>query len=137
MKVKLQNSLAYKIEQRVINKEGQVFLFRDASDLSNNKSQISRALSQLVKQGKLIKLGFGIFAKAYYSEYLKKPILDGNPKSVFLEALTRLNVRWELGKSAQDYNSGRSTQVPAFASVKLKSRLRRNISCGNMSLRYE
>ena len=137
MKVKYQDSLLYKIEQRLMKAKGQVFLFRDAANLSNNKSQISRALGQLVKQGELIKLSCGVFAKARYSERLKKSVLDGNPKSIFLEALTRLNVQWELGKFAQDYNAGRSTQVPVNDAIKLKSRTRRHLAWGDVRLRYE
>lgn len=136
MKVKHQDTLVSKIEDRIKDYEGQVILFRDISELSD-KTQVSRALRQLVGQGKLIKLGYGVFTKARYSERLKKPVVENNLKTIFLEALTRLNIKWELGKFDQDYNAGRSTQVPAFTSVKLKSRLRRDISYGNLRLRYE
>ncbi len=136
MKVKYQESLLYKIEQRVAELPSQVVLFRDLGDLAD-KTQISRALRQLAKKSNLVKIGYGIFAKAYYSERLKKTVLNGNPKSIFTEALSRLNVQWELGKAEQDYNAGRSTQIPVFTSVKLKSRLRRDISYGDLKLHYE
>ncbi len=137
MKVIHQESLLYKLESRIMQTKGKVFLFRDAANLTKNKSQVSRALGELVKKGKLIKISCGVFAKAQYSERLKKPMLDGNPKTIFLEALTRLNVKWEPGKFTQDYNAGRSTQVPVNDAVKLKTRTRRNIAWGNMKLRYE
>jgi len=137
MKVAHQESLLYKIEQRAIKTKGKVFLFRDVANLTKNKSQISRALWQLVKKGKLIKISCGVFAKAQYSERLNRPILDGNPKTIFLEALTRLNIKWELGKFTQDYNAGRSTQVPVNDAIKLKTRTRRKIAYRGMQLRYE
>ena len=43
--------------------KGQVFLFRDVANFANNKSPISRALGQLVKQGELIKLSCGVCLK--------------------------------------------------------------------------
>lgn len=136
MKVKYQDSLLFKIEQRIASLEGEVVLFNDVADLAD-KTQISRALRRLVKQNKLIKLGYGVFAKAYYSERLNKPMINANFSTIMREALTKLNIEWELGKAEQDYNEGRSTQVPAFASVKLKSRLRRNLAWENKKLRYE
>lgn len=136
MKVAHQESLLYKIEKYVGKTRNYVILSRDFEKLAD-KRQVSRALRLLVQEGKLIKIGYGVFTKAHYSERLKKPVVESNLKTVFLEALTRLNVRWELGKAEQDYNAGRSTQVPAFTSVKLKSRLRRDIAYGNLRLRYE
>ena len=136
MKVKYQDSLLYKIEQRIATSNSQVVLCRDLADLAD-KTQISRALKKLVKKGKLIKISYGVFAKAYYSARLNKPLLNGNPKDIFTEALSRLNVKWELGKMDQDYNLGRSTQIPVFTTIKLKSRLRREIGYGNLRLRYE
>jgi hypothetical protein len=136
MKVKPENTLTAQIEKRMQAYSGNVVLFRDLASLSG-KTQLSRALRKLVEKGKLIKLGYGIFAKAMYSERLKKPVMKTNLKTVLLEALTRLNIQWELGKLDEDYLSGRSTQVPAFTSVKLKSRLRRDIAYGNLRLIYE
>lgn len=136
MKVKYQESLLYKIEQRIVASSGQIILYRDMTDLAD-KTQISRALRQLVKKGKLIKIGYGVFAKTYYSARLNKCLLNGNPKNIFIEALSRLNVTWEFGKTDQDYHAGRFTQIPVFTSIKLKSRMRRELSCGDLKLRYE
>ncbi len=136
MKVKYQDSLCYKIEQRITASRGQVVLCRDLLDLAD-KTQVSRALKKLAIAGKLIKIGYGVFAKATYSQRLNKAILNGNPKDIFTEALSRLNIDWELGKLDQDYNLGRSTQIPVFTTIKLKNRLRREIGVDNLRLRYE
>ena len=57
MKVKYQSSLLYKIEHRILTCESKIVLFRDVSDLAD-KTQVSRALRQLVEQGKIIKLSY-------------------------------------------------------------------------------
>ena len=135
MKVKYKDSLIYKIEQKIAAIEGNVILFRDVADLAD-KTQISRALRQLTKKERLVKIGYGIFAKPlFYSERLKSPIIDFD--NAVLEALSKLNIKWELGKLFQDYNSGRSTQIPVRISVKLAGRCSRNLSYDGMKLRYE
>ena len=135
MKVKYQDTLLYKIQKRIDRKRSQIILSSDISDFAD-KAQISRALPQLVKQGKLVKLGYRVFAKPlFYSDRLNKPIIDFLQASQ--ETLNKLKVKWELGKAAQNYNAGRSTQIPVKVSVKLKSRFSRDISYGTMKLRYE
>ncbi|MCW5590201.1 MAG: hypothetical protein KIT27_11145 [Legionellales bacterium] len=135
MKVKYEESLVYKIEQRMEALEGKVLLFRDVSDLAD-KTQVSRALRCLVKKSQLVKIGYGVFAKPlFYSERLNSPIIDFD--NAALEALNKLNIKWELGKAFQDYNNGLSTQVPVRMSVKLNSRCSRNISYDGVTLRYE
>jgi len=135
MNKKFQDTLQYKMERRIKNLNGQAVLFKDVSYLSG-KTQVSRVLHKLVKEEKLIKIGYGIFVKPlFYSERLKKPVIDF--VSASKEALNKLDVKWELGKFAQDYNAGRSTQVPVKTSIKLNSRFARHLSYGNMKLYYE
>ncbi|MBS0357812.1 MAG: hypothetical protein JSS53_00870 [Proteobacteria bacterium] len=99
--------------------------------------QVSRSLKDLVKMGELIKIGYGIYTKAYVSEYINKPIIKGGFDQACKEALTRRSIKWEPGSAEQAYNSGRSTQVPVRIIVYLKSRFRGRLSYGNRKLIVE
>ena len=96
--------------------------------------QISRGLKALQTEGVLVKIGRGIYAKAYLSKYCDRPIIEGGFETACQEALDRLGVKWAFSSAIQDYNAGLSTQVPARLTVKLKSRFRRTLSYGKHTL---
>lgn len=130
------DSLAYQLQQRISLLPNDVIVRADIEDLGEYR-QLSRALLSLIKRGQLLRIGYGVYAKARYSEVLKKPVIKGGFKEVACEALERLGVNWESGKADQDYNARKSTQVPVRAVVKLKSRFRRTIEWDGMRLKYE
>lgn len=111
-----------------------VVLRLDVADIANPR-QISRALSNLVNQGQLVKLGYGTYAKLVrskitHSTYLKKGILP-----TMREALTRLNVSWEASDEEKAYQEGRSRQMPVNPVTKLKARCRRQLKYRGMELK--
>jgi hypothetical protein len=115
---------------------GNVVLREDIEDISSPR-QISRCFKALVEMGELVKIGHGIYTKAYVSEYLNKPIIkDGFDRSC-REALTKLGIKWEPGNAEKAYNSGLSTQVPVRTVVCLKSRFRGHLNYGNRKLIVE
>ncbi|CAN5457664.1 DUF6088 family protein [soil metagenome] len=136
MKVTYKDSLNYKLRERINTLPSTVVFFADLVDLSG-KTQVSRGIKALIEEKELVKIGYGIYAKSRGSEYTDLPVIKGGFKQAALAALDRLGIIWESGQPEQDYNSGRSTQVPVRPTIKLKSRLRRQIGYGNMSLRYE
>lgn len=136
MKVSYPASLKYKMQERLNRLDSQVILRSDFEDLGSIR-QISRGLKALQKEGQLVKIGFGIYAKAYRSQYIDIPVIQGGFSTVSREALNRLGVKWEPGTAEQDYNAGRSTQVPLRPVIKLKSRFRRKIAYGQLALVVE
>jgi hypothetical protein len=130
------DSLTYQIRQRIDKLPSKTILRSDVDDLGDYR-QVSRALLSLIKRGIVVRIGYGLYAKARQSSISKKPVIDGGFQEIACEALDRLEVDWEIGQAYQDYNERRSTQVPVHAIVKLKSRFRRTISWGGMKLRYE
>lgn len=99
--------------------------------------QISRALNALIAEGKLIRIGYGVYSKAYKSPYGGVVVLSNSFSEVCMEALNKLGVQWEPGKAIQDYNSGRSQQVPVRYVVRLKSRYRGHFTYGGRKLLFE
>ncbi len=136
MTTRYKNTFRDKLLAYIETRPGIVVLRRDVSSLGGAR-QVSRALNDLVSDGQLVKLGYGIYAKAEPSEYLDRPVIRSGFTEACIEALKRLGVDWELSQAAKDYNTGKSQQVPARFEVRLKSRFRRKIQYENRTLRIE
>ena len=141
MAKRYRKSFRNKVLEYISAMPGCVVLRSDVAILGDSR-QVSRALRALIEDEELIRLGYGLYAKAEPSprpELINRPIIRA--KAGFTEAcieiLKRLNVQWELSQAIKDYNEGRSQQVPARFEIRLKSRFRRTIFSGNRNLRYE
>lgn len=130
------NSLKFRVLDCIQQTSGNVVLRNDIEDMASPR-QISRCFADLVEMGKLVKIGYGVYAKAYRSEYLDKPVIKGGFSQICKEALTKLGVEWMPGSAEQAYNSGLSTQVPVRTIVQLKSRFRGHLKYGNRELVVE
>ncbi len=119
-----------RIQQQVT---GNIVLRTDIQDMGSPR-QLSRCFKDLVKMGKLVKIGYGIYAKAHMSQTLNKPVIQCGFDQACKEALTKKGVKWEPGSAEQAYNAGQSTQIPVRAIVQLKSRYRGHLSHGGRKL---
>jgi hypothetical protein len=132
-------TLKQRIENRVTRtKKTDVFLPRDFADLSG-EDQVLRALRSLVRDGSLMRLGYGVYARAMRSRISGRPIIS-SPNgfhSAALQALNKLGVAWEQSNSTKAYNEGHSTQIPVNPTVKVKARFSRRLSDGRTELRVE
>jgi len=134
-----QPTLRQKIEKRISAKRDAVFLTREFADLSGER-QVLRTLRKLVDDGKLVRLGYGVYGRAEQSRLSGKPILAarGGFIGASREALTKLGVAWEPTEWETAYNQGRSTQVPINAVVRLKKgRFSRHLKYGGHDLVLE
>lgn len=132
-------TLKQKIEYRMSRRtHDDVFLPREFADLAGD-DQVLRALRTLVQEGRLIRLGYGVYARATRSRLSGRPMVDSANgfSSAALQALTKLGVPWEPSDSVRAYNEGRSTQIPVNPAVKVKSRFSRHLSDGRTELRLE
>ncbi len=100
--------------------------------------QVGRALLILTREGKLIRIGYGLYAKARMSRITGLPMLasDGGFEQVAKEALDLLDVKWQPGSIEQDYNNG-STQIPVNAQVFINGRFSRKIGTDKFSLQVQ
>ena len=102
--------------------------------------RLNRALRAFIDEGIIIKIAHGLFAKA---EPMAIPgreiqaVLTEPFEAVATEALDKLGIKWELGSTIRDYNAGKTTQVPAVFSVRLKSRFRGSIHAEGRKLIFE
>lgn len=112
-------------------------IIREGIQDMGSPRQISRCFRDLLEMGELIKIGYGIYAKSYISEFINKPTIKGGFGEACKEALTKLGVIWEPGTAEQEYNAGLSMQVPVCTVVQLKSRFRGRLAYGNRTLIVE
>lgn len=139
MKVAYENSLAYRVEQRIEAIQGNVILRSDLSDLGDSR-QLTYALKKLIQDKKIVRVSSGIYSKLEIFEWQGKEItvLKSPGFTVMVrETLDRLNIPWQPSRAEEEYNSGRSTQVPARFILRLKSRFRRKIAYAGMVFKYE
>ena len=131
-------TLAERIETRIARKKDNVFLPREFADLGG-EDQVLRALRTMARDGQLVRLGYGVYGRAFTSRLSGKPVLL-NPNGfagAAREALTKLGVAWEPTEAEQAYNEGRSTQIPANAVVRVRGRFSRRLGDGNTELVLE
>ena len=129
-------TLRVKIEQRIARKKGDtVFLTREFSDLGG-EDQVIRALRGLVRDKRLVRLGYGVYGRAIVSRLSGEPLLysPGGLRGAAREAMNKLGVKWELTDSERAYNERRSTQIPLNPVVRVKGRFSRRLSDGDREL---
>lgn len=131
-----QKSLKFKVLDRIKQISSIIILRENIEDMGSPR-QISRCFKDLVNMGELVKLGYGVYAKAYMSETINKPVIQGGFSQACKEALSKKGVKWEPGSAEQAYNAGLSTQIPVRTIVQLKSRYRGHLSYGNRKLIME
>lgn len=134
--MKYTNTLEGKVMTRVNRKRTAVLLREDFLDLSDY-DQVGRALRKLTVDGKLIKIGYGLYAKARISSLTGKPILT-EPLTVLAKvALKRIGVSISITQAETDYIEGASTQVPTGRMIAVEGRVTRKIEYRDVQISYE
>jgi hypothetical protein len=101
--------------------------------------QIGRALLNLTRRGKLIRLGYGLYAKARINRITGLPMIaaEGGFDQVAKEALTLLSVKWQPSIAEQNYNTGLTTQIPVNTQVLINDRFNRTIGTEQFKLQVQ
>jgi len=132
-------TLRDRIEDRITRKKSDdVFLTREFADLAD-EDQVLRALRGLVRDERLVRLGYGVYGRAVKSRLSGQPMLYSSNGFIGAarQALDKLGVEWEPVESERAYNEGRSTQVPVNPVVRVRGRFQRRLRYGNMELVVE
>lgn len=121
-----------KIQTRVKRSKRSVFLRSDFKDIADY-DQVGRGLRNLVREGLLLKIGYGLYVRARVNRITGKLIPD-NPAGadgVVIEAMEKLGVDYQFDELSQQNLSGNITQIPANVKIKPKStRFTRKIAVG-------
>lgn len=131
-------TLRQKVEERLAQRKEDAFLTREFLDLGGER-QIFRTLRELVNDGRLVRLGYGVYGRARISRLSGQPVLDSpyGLDSAARQILNKLGVKWEPTEAERAYNEGRSTQVPVNPAVRIKGRFARRLRDGNVELRLD
>ena len=125
-------TLREKIGERIARRRDDVFLTREFRDLGG-EDQVLRARRGMVREGQLVRLGYGVYGRAETSQLSGRPMLAarGGFIDAARQALDKLGVEWEPTEFQKAYNEGRSTQVP------VKGRFVRRLKYQDTELRLE
>jgi len=134
MKVTQKNSFTYKVLKHIQTLRSNAIVRADLANLGSPR-QVSRALNILVREGKLAKLGYGVYGKLVSSRYSEEPYLKGGFLPTIRQAFNKLNVKWEPSVEEKNYNENRTTQIPVNPSTHLKTRFRRKLSYKDMNFK--
>ena len=121
----------------IARRKGEIVLRADFEAMGS-ASQISRALKQLIEAGKIVRLGYGVYAKARPSLLSGKPVPRVSLEELAQEALEKLGVPVQLGRAQADYAEGKTTQIPVRTTFNTgQRRISRKITVGISTVRYE
>jgi len=128
-------TLATWIAKRIDRKRGDVSLRADCAD-PDGHDQVGCAQRQLVRAGKLLTVGFGLYTRAVPARIGTRPVPPQRLPSL-QEALERVGIRTYPSRALQDYNAGRTTQVRTSRVVAVHRRVRRKIGYNGTALSFE
>ncbi len=121
---------------RIARKKCSVFVREDFRDLSDY-DQVGRALRNIAKNGRLIRVGYGVYAKAKKSPITGELVPVVPLPELAKEALARLGIQTAPSRLEKDYNAGKTTQVPTGRVIAVKGRISRKIGYGGAYVSYE
>ena len=126
-----------RMTRSIAKRKGEVVLRSDFAAMGS-ASQISRALKELLKDGKIVRLGYGVYAKAKPSIFTGKPSTRVSLEELAFEALQRLGVAVKLGQAQAAYAAGETTQIPMRATFNTgRKRVSRKLTVGVRTVQYE
>jgi len=131
--MKLIERMLRSIKQR----SGNIILRAEVAKLGS-ASQVTEALKALQKEGVIVRIGTGVYAKTRKSSVTGATVPAGSLETLASEALRKLGVEVGAGQAAVSYNAGRTTQLPGvFVANTGDRRISRKIVVGGRSVQYE
>ena len=120
-----------------ISKKKTVFL-RSDFDAFGTSTRVTRALQELIKEGRIIRVGRGIYVKARPSSVTGNPVPVEPLETVAHKALEALGVDVQLGSAQKAYVGGFTLDVPMNIAVDVgSSRVSRRIGFGGREVELE
>ena len=129
-------TLERRIAARIARMKSSVFLRDDFKDLGGY-DQIGRGLRKLTAKGRIIRIGYGVYARAVLSPLSGKAVPAKPLPALAIEVLSRLNVEAASSSFARAYNAGTTTQVPTGRVIAVKGRFSRKIGYGGKYAVFE
>jgi hypothetical protein len=126
-----------RIRRSVANRSDDVFL-RGEFERFGSAAQVSRALATLAREGLLVRLGVGVYAKAKPSVLSGEPIPVRPLEVLAPQVLRKLGVPVRPSRLTRAYNEGRSSQLPAGIVLNVGNRrINRKLGFKGKVVQYE
>lgn len=130
-------SLEERIESSLKRSASNVFLRSDFNRLGGY-DQVGRALRAVIKNGLLVKVGYGVYVKARPSTITGNSVPCIDLMTIGFETMKRLGIEANHGKAMRELRDGLSTQVPMATVIDTgNSRVNRKITVGKRTIIYE
>lgn len=126
MKPRRNKPLEQRIAERIARRKADVFLRDDFRDLAGY-DQVGRALRRLTAKGRLVKIGYGLYARASVSPLSGRIVPKKPLPALAKEALDRLDVETAPSRADEAHSTGGSTQAPTGRVIGVKGRISRRI----------
>lgn len=132
-----QATVKEKVIAKIKRSASSVFLRMEFDKLGDYR-QVSRAVKEVADSGMLVRVGFGLYARARPSTLDGSPVPTTPLLNIGLEVMQKIGVKAAVGNDAKALREGRSTQVPMLPIINVgKSRVSRKIAVGNRRVIYE
>lgn len=120
-----------------ISKKKTVFLRSDFESFGTS-TRVTRAIQELIAEGRIIRAGRGIYVKARPSKVTGNPVSVETLETVARTALAAMGVDVQLGSAAKAYLEGLTQDVPMTIAVDVgSSRVSRRIGWGGREVKFE
>jgi hypothetical protein len=125
-----------RVSRSIGRSNAEVFLRRDFGEIGGY-AQVGKALTALTSEGRLVRLGYGVYAKAQPSVLSGKPVPRKPLESLARETLGKLDVGFNFGRAVREYMEG-SLQIPARVTYNTGARrISRKLVVGREQVAFE
>ena len=128
-------TLEERMLKRISQKRGDAFLRADFEDLGGY-DQVGRVLRKMVREGRLVRVGQGLYVRASPSITSGQPI-PARGLAALREALGRVGIATFPTRLERANNAGKTTQMPTGRVVGVTRRVRRKVGYGDVHLSFE
>lgn len=132
----LKGTLQSKIQYRIKRSKCAVFVRKDFEDIGVYNS-IGRILKELVKEGQLLHLGYGAYARAKKSSISGQLIPEIPLRDLAIETMKKLKIKPMPSSADQAYNKGLTTQVPTGRVIGVNRRVSRKLGYNGAYVAFE
>lgn len=123
---------------RSVRQRKDIVILRSEVAQLGSPAQVGRVLAKLVRDGVLVRVSRGAYAKTRINKFTGKPTPAATLEEIAAEIFRKLKIDVSPGRLARDYNSGLTTQIPMQTIVSTgKRRIRRKIEVSGRKVHYE
>lgn len=132
----VKKTLEDRVQYRIKRSSYSTFVLSDFNDLSD-RDQILRALRKLIKKKLILRVGQGVYVRTKVSSVTNKIIPEQNIRTIAITALRKSGIIVIPAPCEQEYNDGKTTQVPTGIVIGVNRRVNKKIGFNGRFVKYE